>query len=132
MILLRILCPSLLQAAPAFSSGEEGFEVFLLPAWGKTEPTSRPVVNKAGQSNQASPAGQSAGVVIAAFHFVPRIMPFAVVPIVNAADNAQAFPDHAFVKQMRSQLILAAGPDFVAVEDRLLHSAAFGPRADEQ
>src|SRR5439155_12780665 len=132
MILLRILCPSLLQAAPTPGGGEEGFEVFLLPAWGKTEPTSRPVVNKAGQSNQASPARQSAGIMIAAFDFIPRIMPLAVVAVVDAANDAQAFADHAFIKQMRGQLTLATRPNFVSIEDRLLHSAAFGPGANEQ
>src|SRR6266481_47620 len=33
---------------------------------------------------------------------------------------------------MRCELIFAAGPDFVAIEDRLLHSAALGPGADEE
>src|SRR5438128_1315614 len=33
---------------------------------------------------------------------------------------------------MRGQLILAARPDFIPIEDRLLHAPAFGPSADEQ
>src|SRR5439155_562545 len=112
---LRIFRPSLLQAAPAFGGGEEGFEVFLLPAWGKTEPAGRPVVDKPRQSNQASPAGQSASVVVSAFHFIPRVVPLAIVAVVDAPDNAQAFANHAFVKQVRSQLILATRPDFIDI-----------------
>ncbi len=36
------------------------------------------------------------------------------------------------MKQVGSELIFTAGPDFVAIEDRLLHAAAFGPGADEE
>src|SRR5713226_5853294 len=70
--------------------------------------------------------------MVAAFHFIPRIVPFAVIAVVDAADDAQPFADHAFMEQVGSELIFAAGPDFVAIKHRLLHTAAFGPGADEE
>src|SRR5206468_751107 len=63
---------------------------------------------------------------------VPRVAAAAVVPLAGAADDGERLLPHPLVDHVPGDLVLDAGPDLVAVEDRVRGPAAAGPGAAEE
>ena len=98
---LRAGFARLAKRSPSFGRREENLEIVSLPFRGEAEPAGGAVIKVTRQRDQASPRGHRPGVMIAALDFVPRIVTPAIVAVVNAANDAQAFADQPLVEQAR-------------------------------
>src|SRR5690606_31135908 len=79
------------EGAPALRYRKHRAEVFRRVPGSKTDAPVRPVVREALQTRQDAPACQRAGVVVATFDLVERIVAGRMVPIVYGTDNGKGF-----------------------------------------
>ena len=90
------------------------------------------VVVETTGGNQGRPSAHSAGVVMTAFGFVPRIAAFAIVTAAGSGNDFETFGMHVFEDHVRGGDVFEAGPSFGEIGKWNARATAFGIAADKQ
>ena len=134
---MRLVCwpavAALAESAPAAGRGEGGLEGLGRHPRREAEMLRGTVVLETAQRQEDAVAGHRPSVVVAALDLVPGVVFGRMVTLVDTAADGQGLGEHSFPGEMAGHLVLDAGPDLVAIEDRVVAQVlALRPGAGEQ